>query len=158
MYKIIITSDSNKHFDSAIKEYEKRLWKSLEIIKLKPVKNWSDKQIIEKETENIIKILEKQKWFKIILNPEWKSINTNKLYNLVSEKKHFFPNFVFIIWWALWIDYSKIKNHIDFELNLWLMTMPHSLALLVLIEQIYRLEMIEKGLVTINRFKVNLKL
>ena len=26
MYKIFIISDSNKHFDSAICEYEKRLW------------------------------------------------------------------------------------------------------------------------------------
>ena len=145
MYKIIITSDSNKHFESAIKEYEKRLWKGLEIIKLKPVKKGSDKQIIENETENLIKILEKQKGFKIILNPKWKNLNTEKLYNLVSEKKHIFPNIIFIIGWALWIDYNNLRNHINFELNLWEMTMPHSLALLVIIEQIYRLEMIEKG-------------
>ncbi len=144
MYKIIITSDSNKHFDSAIKEYVKRLWKTCEIIKLKPVKNWTDKQIIEKETDNLIKILEKQKWFKIILNPEWKSLNTVKLYRLISEKKHGFSNFNFIIGGALGVYYSKIQNLVDFELNLWEMTMPHSLALLVILEQIYRLEMIGK--------------
>jgi hypothetical protein len=39
MYKIIIISDSNKHFEIPIKEYEKRLGKNLEIIKLKPQKN-----------------------------------------------------------------------------------------------------------------------
>jgi 23S rRNA pseudoU1915 N3-methylase RlmH len=144
MYKILITSDSNKHFETAIKEYEKRLWKNIEIIKLKPVKNWRDSQIIEKETDNLIKILEKQKWFKVVLNPAWKSLNTEKLFNLIEEKKQKFSNIIFIIWWALWLDYSKLKNNIDFELNLWEMTMPHSLALLVLIEQIYRLEMIKK--------------
>ena len=144
MYKIIITSDSNKHFETAIKEYEKRLSRNLEIIKLKPVKNGSQKQIIEKETENLIKILEKQKWFKIVLNPIWKSFNTNKFFSFVEEKKQNFSNIIFIVWWALWIDYLKLKEYIDFELNLWEMTMPHSLALLVLIEQIYRIEMIKK--------------
>jgi len=145
MYKIIITSDSNKHFESAILEYVKRLWKTCEIIKLKPVKNGSNKQIIEKETENLIKILEKQKGFKIVLNPTWKSLNTEKLFSLIEEKKQHYSNIIFIIGWALGIDYFKIKNHIDFELNLWEMTMPHSLALLVIIEQIYRIEMMKKG-------------
>ena len=145
MYKIIITSDSNKHIETAISEYVKRLWKSCEIVKLKPVKNGSEKQIIEKETENLIKILEKQKWYKIVLKPEWKSLNTEKLFNLIEDKKQEFSNIIFIIGWALWIDYTKLKNKIDFELNLWNMTMPHSLALLVIIEQIYRMEMMKKG-------------
>ena len=145
MYKIIITSDSSKHFESAISEYVKRLWKSCEIIKIKPVKNGSDKQIIGKETDNLIEKLNKIKGFKIVLNPVWKSLNTEKLFKLIEEKKQNFPNIIFIIGWALWIDYFKLKNSIDFELNLWEMTMPHSLVLLVIIEQIYRLEMIKKG-------------
>jgi 23S rRNA (pseudouridine1915-N3)-methyltransferase len=145
MYKIIITWDSFKHFESPIKEYIKRLWKTCEIVKLKPVKNWSDSQIIEKETNNLIKFLEKQSWFKIVLNPLWKSFDTSSLYNFIEWKKQNFWNIVFIIWWALGLDYKNLKNHIDFEINLWELTMPHSLALLVLLEQIYRLEMIKKG-------------
>jgi len=39
MYKIIIISDSNKHFEIPISEYVKRLGKTCEIIKIKPVKN-----------------------------------------------------------------------------------------------------------------------
>jgi len=61
MYKILIISDSNKHFDEAIGEYVKRLSKTCEIIKLKPIKNGSEKQIIEKETSEVIKKLEKLK-------------------------------------------------------------------------------------------------
>ena len=145
MYKILITSDSNKHFDSAILEYVKRLWKICEIIKLKPVKNGTEKQIIEKETSEVIKKLEKFKWFKVVLNPVWKSLNTKKLFNLIEEKKQTNSNIIFIIGWANGLDYDYLKNYIDFNLNLWEMTMPHSLALLVIIEQIYRLEMIKKG-------------
>jgi len=145
MYKIIITWDSYKHFESPIKEYVKRLWKTCEIVKLKPVKTKAENQIIEKETSNLIKVLEKQKWFKIVLNPTWKSFSTKEFYDFIEQKKSLHSNFIFIIGWALGIDYKTLKNHIDFELNLWEMTMPHSLALLVLLEQIYRVEMIKKG-------------
>jgi 23S rRNA pseudoU1915 N3-methylase RlmH len=145
MYKIIITWDSYKHFETPIKEYVKRLWKTCEIIKLKPVKNWNNSQIIEKETNNLIKILEKQAGFKIVLNPAWKSFNTKKFYDFIEEKKSLHWNIIFIIGWALWLDYNKLKQKIDFELNLWELTMPHSLALLVLLEQIYRVSMIKKG-------------
>lgn len=145
MFKIYIISDSNKHFDLAIQEYIKRLWKDCEIVKIKPIKNWNDNQIIEKETQELIKQINKQNGFKIVLNPKWKSLNTKELYKLVEEKKQDFSNIIFIIWWANWLDYTKIKSYINLELNLWNMTMPHSLALLVIIEQVYRLAMIKKG-------------
>lgn len=144
MYKIIITSDSNKHFDSAILEYSKRLSKTCEIIKIKPIKNWTDTQIINKETKQLVEKLEKIKWYKIVLNPNWKSLNTLKLSKSIEEHKQNYWNIIFIIGWANWLDYNYLKNYIDFELNLWEMTMPHSLALLVIIEQVYRLEMIKK--------------
>jgi len=144
MYKVIVIADSFKHFDSAIGEYKKRLWKNCEIIKLKPSKKGTDKQIIESETNDLIIKLEKIKGFKIVLNPIWESLNTKKLYNFIESKKINFSNIVFIIGWANWLDYDKLKSNIDFNLNLWQMTMPHSLALLVIIEQIYRLEMIKK--------------
>jgi len=145
MYKILIISDSNKHFDNAIGEYTKRLWKVCKIIKIKPIKNGTEKQIIEKETDEIIKKIEKLKWFKIVLNPAWKSLNTKKIFNLIEEKKQTNSQIIFIIGWANWLNYNYLKKYIDFNLNLWEMTMPHSLAFLVVLEQIYRLEMIKKG-------------
>jgi 23S rRNA pseudoU1915 N3-methylase RlmH len=144
MYKVIIISDSNKHFDNAIGEYTKRLWKNCDIIKIKPIKNGTEKQIIEKETSFLIEKLDKLKGFKIVLNPIWKSLNTKKLFNMIEEKKHNFPDIIFIVGWANWLDYGSLKGKVDFSLNLWEMTMPHSLALLVIMEQIYRLEMIKK--------------
>lgn len=145
MIKIYIFADSYKHFEEAIVEYVKRLWKKCEIVKMRPTKKWTDSQIIESETFEIITKLEKEKWYKIVLSPRWKSLNTSKFYDLVEQKKHSFSDIVFCIGWALWFDYDKLKSSIDFELNLWEMTMPHSLALLVILEQIYRLEMIKKG-------------
>ncbi len=141
MTKIYIIADSFKHFETPIKEYEKRLWKNCNLIKIKPEKNWD---IIQKETQNIIEKLKKENWYKIILNPKWKSFSTEKLYEFIENKKQNFWNIIFIIWWANWLSYEELKPHIDLEINLWELTMPHALALLVLLEQVYRIEMIKK--------------
>jgi len=145
MIKIYIFADSFKIYEKAILEYEKRLWKNLKIEKLKPFKNNNSSLVIEKETEILQKILEKTKWFKIILSPEWKKFDTQKFYKYIEEKKQNFWDISFFIWWANWLDYKKLKNFIDLELSLSDFTLPHSLALLVLVEQIYRLAMIKKG-------------
>ena len=66
--KIITVSDSDKHFEPTIAEYLKRLGKELEIFTIKPIKNGTRDQIISKETDKIIEILEKDKNFKIMLS------------------------------------------------------------------------------------------
>ncbi len=145
MYKIIVISDSNKHFSSAINEYEKRLAKKIDVIKLKPIKNLVASQTIKQETNLIISKLSKLKGFKIILNPAWNRLDTKKLFSFLENKKHSFPNIIFIVGWVNWLDYSLLNSHVNYSLSLGEMTMPHSLALLVVLEQIYRLEMIKKG-------------
>ncbi len=145
MIKIYIFADSYKHFEQAINEYEKRLWKSVSIIKLKPSKRADSKEIIRQETENIIKKLEKEKWYKIVLSPWVKDLDTSQFSKLITDKKVEFSWIVFIIWWAFWFNYDVLEKRIDLKLGLWKYTMPHSLALLVLLEQIYRAEMINKN-------------
>ncbi len=142
MIKIISFVDSFKHYSEPIKEFQKRLWKEIELVKLKPIKNWN---IIEKETDVLLDLLNKEKWFKIVLNPNWKNLTTEEFYDLIEDKKQNYKNIIFVIWWANWIDYKKIKHVIDYELNFWKMIMPHILIILVLIEQIYRIWMIKKG-------------
>jgi len=53
-YTILHISDSDKHWSEAINEYTKRLWKSISIDTMKPVKNWTQMQIIQKETEQVL--------------------------------------------------------------------------------------------------------
>lgn len=142
MIKIISFVDSFKHYEEPIREFQKRMWKNVELVKLKPIKNWN---IIEKETDILVDLLTKENGFKIVLNPNWKNLSTEEFYNLVELKKQTYKNIIFIIGWANWIDYSKIKHIVDFELNFWKMIMPHILIILVLIEQLYRISMIKKG-------------
>ncbi len=144
MIKIIIFSDTYKHFENAIKEYEKRLWNLVEIIKLKPSKSKIESEIIRQETEILKEKLEKIKWYKILLYIEWNNISTQDLYKLIEKNKQNYHEIVFVIGWAYWVDFDKIKDFIDYKLSFSKMTFPHSMALLVLLEQIYRTIMIEK--------------
>ncbi len=145
MYKLILFSDSYKHFEGAVKEYEKRLSKEIEIIKLKPSKRKNEGEIIEEETSILREKLEKIKGYKILLYIEWNIISTQELFELVEKKKQTFWDIVFIIWWAYGVDFEKVIHLIDFKLSFSAMTFPHSMAYLILLEQIYRTLMIKKG-------------
>ena len=85
MIKIYLFADSYKHFEGAIKEYEKRLSKEIEIIKLKPSKRKNEGEIIEEETTILREKLEKIKGYKILLYIEWNIISTQALFELVEK-------------------------------------------------------------------------
>ena len=55
MHVILNISDSDKHFSSAIEEYQKRLWKDVVFDTLKPFKDDNHQLVIQKETESVIK-------------------------------------------------------------------------------------------------------
>ena len=59
MFTILAISDSDKHRQSAIQEYTKRLGKSVKILDLKPSKNGIPQQIIQADTELILTQLPK---------------------------------------------------------------------------------------------------
>lgn len=145
MIKILTICDSFKHFSEAIKEYEKRLWKKIEIIKLKPSKKDSLDEIKREETILIKNYLEKENWFKIILSIDWKTFSTESFLELIEAKKQTFSSIVFVIWWPFWLNYEELKSYIDLEISLSLMTFPHIEALLVLLEQLYRIDTIKQG-------------
>lgn len=144
MFKVIIFSDSYKHFQEAVKEYEKRLGKDIEIIKLKPSKRKEIGEIIEEETDLLKEKLEKIKGYKILLYITWKELSTEKLFEMCENKIQTSSNIIFIVWWAYWVNIQKLENVIDFKLSISDMTFPHSMAYLILLEQIYRISMIKK--------------
>ena len=145
MIKIISFVDSYKHFDSAIKEYEKRLWKHIDFIKLKPVKSWDTNEIIKKESLILNKTLEKTSWYKVLLYIDSEELSTEKFEKFIEEKLTSHANIIFIIWWAYWVDFEIIKNNIDYKLSFSKMTFPHIMAILILLEQIYRAKRIKEG-------------
>lgn len=144
MYKIIIFSDSYKHFKESIKEYEKKLGKHIEVIKLKPSKRKWIQEIIEEETDLLKEKLEKIKWYKILMYITWKQLSTQKLFELCEAKIQIYSNIIFIVGWAYWVNIEKLDSLIDFKLSISQMTFPHNMAYLILLEQIYRLTTIKR--------------
>lgn len=145
MIKIISFVDSFKHFNEPIKEFQKRLWKQVDFIKLKPSKRKEILEIIKEESLELSKILEKIKWYKVLLYIDSKELDTIKFSQMLEEKQMKYSDIVFVIWWAYWVDYDLIKSHIDFKLSLSPMTFPHAQAIMILFEQIYRATCIKKG-------------
>jgi len=145
MIKIYIFADSHKHFSEAISEYTKRLSKQIEIIELKPVKKWTPQQIIASESKILQEKLDTQKWYKIILSPIGKNISTEHLRDMIETQKNAGNKIILAIGWAHGLDYDLLKWSIDFELSLWKMILPHSLAFTILLEQIYRCSEIARG-------------
>lgn len=61
MIKIISFVDSFKHYDEPIKEFQKRLGKQVEFVKLKPSKRKEIHEIVGEESKELLKVLEKEK-------------------------------------------------------------------------------------------------
>ena len=140
-------SDSDKHFWSACKEYEKRLGKQLTIKTLKPVKHGTQKQIIEKETKSIIDYLQKKPsdTTAILLTKSGRSLDSITFSKLLKKETLSWKKILFVIWGPYGLDESQIKEYIDMQLSFWAQTVPHGLAKLILLEQVYRAETILSG-------------
>lgn len=145
MIKIVSFVDSFKHYEEPIKEFLKRLWKDIELIKMKPSKRSEIQEIVSEETKFLKNFLEKEKWYKVLLYIDSKQLNTEDFAKMVEEKQMKFSNIVFIIGWAYWVDFEIIKNNIDYRLSFSPMTFPHAQAIMMLLEQIYRVSCMKKG-------------
>lgn len=141
MFTILSISDSDKHREKVVGEYTKRLWRSLKMLNLKPSKNGNVQQIIAADTQNIITHLSKfSDAQKILLSKEGKPLDTMQLATLVRNKDS-----VFIIWWPYWLDENLLSKHLNFQISFWTITLPHGLAKVTLLEQLYRVWTIEQG-------------
>lgn len=144
MIKIISFVDSFKHYDEPIKEFQKRLGKQVDFLKMKPSKRKESHEIIDEETKDLVKVLEKEKWYKVLMYIDSKQLSTIEFFNLIEEKQMQYSNIIFIIGWAYWVDYEILKNNIDLKISFSPMTFPHAQAIMMLFEQIYRVSCIKK--------------
>lgn len=145
MIKIISFVDSFKHYEEPIKEFKKRLWKQVQFIKLKPSKRKDIKEIVKEESKELLKVLEKTKWYKVLLYIDSKELDTIEFTQLIENKQMQYSDIVFVIGWAYWVDYEMISSEINQKLSLSPMTFPHAQAIMMLFEQVYRASCIKKG-------------
>jgi 23S rRNA (pseudouridine1915-N3)-methyltransferase len=145
MITLITVTDSYKHFDESIKEYEKRIQKFVTIKKIKPISHTNPEYIKAKETLSIIEALKKMKWKVVLLDERGKGMKTSEFAQMIEEAKNTSENLIFILGWSYGIDLEIFGEVQHATLSISDFVMPHSLALLVLVEQIYRAHEIMKG-------------
>lgn len=135
-YCILNISDSDKHWAESINEYIKRLWKEVFLENLKPIKKWTQTQIIEKETDLILDKLENKykNWNKVLLSKSGEQYSTENLWKFLWHKKT-----IFIIGWPYWLNEDRLLEIWVKRISFGKITLPHGLAKLILLEQIYRI-------------------
>lgn len=130
------------YFKDAIDEYSKRIKKfatfeKQELTDEKITDSIPDEQIKQKEGDKILKALSENS-FKFILSERGKSITSEKFSDLLKEVFNTGINEVnFVIGGALGLDENVVKKA-DYHLSLSAMTLPHQMAQMFLLEQIYR--------------------
>lgn len=143
-----------EYFNSACKEYEKRIsaFSEIEVVRVRPEPLDENKALpqgvidkaLEAEAEKIISQIPKGA-YKIALCIEGKRISSEEMSALVDEKRKMgYSSFAFIIGSSFGLS-PRIKQLCDFKLSMSPMTFPHHLARVMLLEQIYRSFTISAG-------------
>lgn len=145
MITILAVTDGFKHFGEPISEYGKRLGKHINLKPLKPISHTNPEYIKIKETAIIKESLQKLSGTVILLDERGKGMNTRDFTEMLENGRNQSENFIFIIGGSYGVDLELFAEIPHKTLRISDFVMPHSLALLVLIEQIYRAHEIMKG-------------
>ncbi len=144
---LLTVADSWHHFEKPITEYEKRLQKELEIVLLKPHKSGEIEIIRKLDTLDVLGQLDKySESFVVFCDVLGKSIgDTKKFGTWLSQKMQQHKSIIFVIGGAYGLDSTLLQWHVDYTLSFTDWTLPHWLAILMLIEQLYRVNNILSG-------------
>ncbi|MDD2891936.1 MAG: 23S rRNA (pseudouridine(1915)-N(3))-methyltransferase RlmH [Candidatus Gracilibacteria bacterium] len=145
MISIVTVSDSYTHFREPIEEYIRRLKGVVEVKVIKPEKSENPALIRQKESQRILELLGKQKGLIVYCDIGSVIFSTESLAEMVEKSKITHPNIVFIIGGAYGIDENILAPFIHKRISFSPMTFPHSLAFLIILEQLYRVEQIRKN-------------
>ncbi len=141
-----------KYWKDAIAEYSKRLsrYHKLDIIELADEKTpetmskAQEQEVKKKEGERILKSI-KEDAFVVVLAIEGKSLNSEQLADFMEKKAvSGVSHMVFVIGGSLGLS-KDVMQCADDALSFSKMTFPHQMMRVILLEQIYRAERINRG-------------
>ena len=138
MIKIIcIGKIKEKFYQEAINEYKKRISKytNIEIIEL-PDYNYDVKKTMISEYQGIMKVLNKSD-YNILLDISGNQIDSISFAKKINDTLIVNSNITFIIGGSLGVV-DELRNIVDYRLSFSIMTFPHQLFRIILLEQIYR--------------------
>ncbi len=137
---------------SAAAEYEKRLkgfcqFKMIEIPEVRLPDSPSPAEItagLEKEAEQILTKIPKGAWF-CVFTPEGKMLSSDDLAKKLADIKLSGKSCACFLIGSSFGIAQRIKEKADYRLSMSLMTFPHHLARIMVLEQLYRAEAIQSG-------------
>ena len=133
-----------KFWQSATEEYKKRLQKfcNLQIIELDEQNKYQDvNKILSEEGKSIIANLG---GYNILLDIEGKLCSSEELANKIKQTLLTSSTITFIIGGSYGVS-DEVKRSVQERISFGKITMPHNLARVVALEQIYRAFMINSG-------------
>lgn len=148
---ICVGKSKEKYWDAAYAEYLKRLkgYCSPEVIEVKEAKlpaNASpadEKKVIEAEGREILGRIGSGDCV-IALDIQGKELSSEEIARKISEIAFDYSRISFIIGGSLGLS-DEVKKRADFRMSFGKITLPHQLARVVLLEQIYRAFKINAG-------------
>ncbi len=137
-----ISKVKNKEIRNLCEYYKKLLsrYNKLNIVTLDPI-NKSDREEVRKaEGKKLISLIDKSS-FNILLDENGSEFSSIEFAKLLSSKFDYGKSIIFFIAGTFGID-NKSKGVFDLKLSLSKMTLPHEMAYLVLLEQLFRVSKI----------------
>ena len=141
---VCIGNLKEKFWQSATEEYKKRLQKfcNLQIIELDEQNKYQDvSKILSEEGKSIIANLG---GYNILLDIEGKAYSSEDLANKIKQTLLTSSTITFIIGGSYGVS-EEVKRRVQERISFGRITMPHNLARVVALEQIYRAFMINSG-------------
>lgn len=142
MLHILCISDSHKQFAPAVDEYTKRLSKSVTLICLKPSRKDDPTSVIKEETTLLKDKLHKLPRPRILLEKDGQQFTSEQIATYIEKHQQ---TGTFMIWWPYGVDLDLLRADVDLIISRGKQTMPHGLALVVLLEQLRRAKCITEG-------------
>ena len=132
-----------KFWIDAVSEYGKRLSRfcKLKILELPQQEKFDKQKCLEGEGDEILRAV---RGYKILLDIEGQQFASNELAEKIEKVSLSNSEITFIIGGSYGVS-EKVKEQADFRLSFGKITLPHNLARVVLVEQIYRAFMIISG-------------
>lgn len=140
---VCVGSLKEKFWIDAVSEYGKRLSRfcKLKILELPQQEKFDKQKCLEGEGDEILRAV---RGYKVLLDIEGQQFTSNELAEKIEKVSLSNSEITFIVGGSYGVS-EKVKEQVDFRLSFGKITLPHNLARVVLVEQIYRAFMITSG-------------
>ncbi|WP_341758554.1 23S rRNA (pseudouridine(1915)-N(3))-methyltransferase RlmH [Candidatus Tisiphia endosymbiont of Ditula angustiorana] len=138
--QIISVGKLNNYYQPIARDYQKLIKYNIKSTEISYSKKLPPEQIKQFEGKLIKEFLE-EKSYKIVLNIIGQSYTSHEFTKLIENNLQSGENIQFIIGGAFGLD-KTILEQANINLSLSKMTMPHQMAKIILLEQIYRTQTI----------------